>query len=100
MKQIKTKLNLGLEDNVILEDEIAKTLGDEIAKEIDFEIMSSMVLGMGWTKVVLKPMTWENGSLIDLWVEQNIKGKFETMGLVWVFEREQDANWFKMRWLG
>lgn len=100
MKQVTTKLNLGLEDDAVLEGEIAETLGKEIAKEIDFEIISSILIEQGWTKVVLKPMTWEDGYAIDSWVETNIKGKFETMGLVWLFERAKDANWFKLRWLG
>lgn len=82
-----------------VEQDIIDRAGSLMAAEIDFTILSDMLVGIGWTKVVLFPMTWENGALIDLWVEQNVKGKHETMGLVWVFERAQDANWFKLRWL-
>ena len=53
----------------------------------------------GWHKVVLKPMTWEDGATIDLWVETNVKGKFHTRGLVWLFQDARDANWFSVRWL-
>ena len=82
-----------------IQEEILNSAANQMAKEIDFEILSGMLIQIGWTKVVLSPMTWETGALIDLWVEQNIKGNCETMGLVWVFEKEQDATWFKLRWL-
>ena len=83
-----------------LEEQIINDAGKQLANEIDFEILCSMLIELGWTKVILKPMTWEDGYEVDNWVEHNIKGHFETMGLVWVFEKEQDANWFKLRWLG
>lgn len=85
--------------NVSLEDEIANSLAESIAKEIDFEIISGMLIEMGWTKVVLRPMTWETGAEIDLWTESNVKRKFQTMGLVWIFEDPAEANWFALRWL-
>lgn len=86
--------------NNSVEDDIISAAGSLMAAEIDFEILTGFLIETGWTKVVLFPMTWENGALIDLWVEQNIKGNYQTMGLVWVFERSEDANWFKLRWLG
>lgn len=82
-----------------LEDEIIDAAGSRMAAEIDFEILSNMLIELGWTKVILKPMTWEDGLLIDHWVAQNTKGHYQTMGLVWLFEYEHDANWFKLRWL-
>lgn len=84
---------------VSLEDEITNHISSEIAKEIDFEIMSDLLVASGWVKVVLRPMTWERGAEIDLWTELNVKGKFQTMGLVWIFEKSEDANWFALRWL-
>lgn len=82
-----------------LEEEIAASLSQAIAKEIDFEIISDLLISSGWTKVVLRPMTWETGADIDLWVEQNCKGKYQTMGLVWIFEDASDASWFTLRWM-
>ena len=69
-----------------------------MAAEIDFQVLSGLLIELGWTKVVLNPMTWEHGALIDSWVESNVKGHFETMGLVWVFEDAKDAAWFVLRW--
>ena len=70
-----------------------------LADDIDFEVLTSLFIESGWVKVVLKPLTWEQGYEIDSWVEQNIKDKFETRGLVWVFKDPKEANWFSLRWL-
>ena len=82
-----------------LEEEILNKAGSRMANEIDFEILCGMLTELGWRKIILKPMTWEAGANIDTWTAQHIKGPFETMGLVWIFEQEQDANWFALRWL-
>jgi len=82
-----------------VEQDIIDAAGSRMAAEIDFEILSGFLIDMGWSKVVIAPMTMEDSYYIDLWIEQNIKGNHQTMGLVWLFEREQDANWFKLRWL-
>jgi hypothetical protein len=83
-----------------LEQEMIEAAGNRMAAEIDFEVLSGMMCEMGWTKIVLKPMTWEDSYSVDEWTATNIKGNFETMGLVWIFEDQQDANWFSLRWLG
>lgn len=82
-----------------LQEQIINDAGKAIAKEIDFTILADMLCEIGWRKVILRPMTWEDGYAVDEWTANNIKGNFETMGLVWVFEDEQDANWFALRWL-
>jgi len=82
-----------------LEEQIINDAGKAIANEIDFEILYSMLKELGWRKVVLSPMTWEQGLEVDAWTEKHVKGPFETMGLVWIFEDEEDANWFALRWL-
>lgn len=85
--------------DVILEDEIVNTMAAEIAKEIDFEIISSILIESGWTKVVLNPMTHETSKEIDLWLVHNCKDEHQTLGLVWLFKDKRDATWFKMRWV-
>ena len=73
--------------------------GKRMADEIDFEILTGMLCELGWRKVILRPMTLKDGIEIDDWTAKHVKGNFETMGLVWVFEDEKDANWFKLKWL-
>jgi hypothetical protein len=82
-----------------IEQDIIDRAGKRMADEIDFEILAGMLCEIGWRKVVLRPMTWENGAEVDAWTAKHIKGHFETMGLVWLFEQEEDANWFTLRWL-
>lgn len=79
-------------------EEIINEAGRRLSAEIDFTILSDMLVGIGWHKVILRPMTWEHGAELDQWTAKHIKGNFETMGLVWVFEQEADANWFTLRW--
>ena len=80
-----------------LENELAKTLQEEI----DAAIMRDLLVELGWNEVVLDwVMTHEVSAEVDLWIMKNTKGKHWTRGLVWLFEKELDAMWFKMRWLG
>lgn len=81
-----------------LQDELLERMSSELSKQIDFEVLSGMLCELGWTKVVLKPMTWEDGMIVDDWVAQYVKGPFETMGLVWLFEDSKDATMFILRW--
>lgn len=85
--------------DVNLEEEIATALSQSIAEEIDFSILSTVLLDIGWTKVVLKPMTGETSQEIDQWVAENKTGHCQTLGLVWLFEHPKDAMWFKLRWM-
>lgn len=82
-----------------LYEEMLEESAKQLAKDIDAEIIRSMFREGGWHEVVLQPMTFEQGSEIDVWVMKNTKGNHWTHGLVWLFEDAQDANWFSMRWL-
>ena len=82
-----------------IEQDIINKAGKAMSDEIDFVILTEMLCELGWRKVILRPMTWEAGANIDAWTAKHIKGPFETMGLVWIFEQEQDANWFALRWM-
>ena len=73
----------------------------QLAEEIDAEIMRGMFKEMGWSEVVIPwVMTHEVSQEVDDWVRQKTKGEFWNRGLVWLFENDTDAMWFKMRWLG
>ena len=82
-----------------LEDEVITEMANQMSREIDFEILTGMLCELGWRKIILSPMTMEQSQELDNWTKEHIKGPFETMGLVWVFEDEADANWFALRWL-
>lgn len=82
-----------------VEQAILDRAGKAMSDEIDFTILCGMLEGIGWTKVILRPMTWEDGAKIDAWTQQHIKSPFETMGLVWVFQDPKEATWFILKWL-
>ena len=84
---------------ISLEDEIISKMGKQMSDEIDFGILTEMLCELGWRRIILSPMSTEDSYEVDAWTAKHIKGHFETMGLVWVFELEEDANWFALRWM-
>ena len=82
-----------------LEQSIINDASNRMRDEIDFQILSGMLCEMGWTKVILNPMTTERSNNIDRWVKDNIKHPFQNMGLVWIFEHKADASWFVLKWI-
>jgi hypothetical protein len=81
-----------------IEEEIVNELAEKMCSEIDFEILSGMLCEMGWTKIILGPMTRETSDAIDHWVSNNIKHPHETRGIVWIFQEQKDAVNFTLRW--
>jgi hypothetical protein len=82
-----------------LEEEIANKMGNQMAREIDREILWGMLQGIGWCRVML-PRFVDNHHAIDIgyWLEENCKKAFERNGRDFLFESQKDANWFKLRW--
>lgn len=81
-----------------LQEQIIADAGKQMAKEIDFQILCGFLEELGWTKVILSPMTKEQGDAIDYWTQTQLTGNFENMGLVWVFEDKGDAINFTLKW--
>ncbi len=83
-----------------LEEEIANNLSNEISKEIDFGVLSSMLVELGWRKVTLTRFFSRKHSIdILMWCEEHIKHPFEHHGSTFVFQNEGDAVNFSLRWL-
>ena len=82
-----------------LEQEIITGAGNAMAREIDREVLWGMLQGMGWYRVML-PRFVDNHHAIDItnWLEANCKRAFERSGRDFLFESQQDANWFRLRW--
>jgi hypothetical protein len=82
-----------------LEQEILEELGTGMQSEIDREILWGMLIGIGWTRVMLDRLT-DNNHAIDItyWLEANIKNPFERNGKDFIFENNQDATLFILRW--
>lgn len=82
-----------------LQDKILADQADALAREIDREVMWSMLQSIGWKRVVLSRFT-DNKHAIDItyWVEENVKGAFERHGKDFIFEDPKDATWFILKW--
>ena len=79
-----------------IQDAMAKLLQEEI----DWEIMADMMVRADWIMIDL-PRFKDRYEAIDveLWIDENCKGKHMHRGKTYVFERKQDAEWFTLRWL-
>jgi hypothetical protein len=83
----------------MLEDEIAATLSNEIAKEIDFEVLSLMLIKCGWFKVQLESLISRKRSIdIIEWCESNTKHRYKSLGRTFVFQDQGDAVNFSLMW--
>jgi hypothetical protein len=82
-----------------LEQEIADKMGNDMAREIDREVLWGMLKGMGWTRVMLDRLQ-DNKHAIDItiWLEENVKNPFERNGRDFIFEDPKDATMFILRW--
>lgn len=83
-----------------LEDEIAKELSTQMQSEMDFNILSNMLVQLGWKKVVLTRFFSRKHSVnVLMWCEEHIKHPFEHRGTAFVFQNEGDAVNFALKWL-
>jgi len=80
-----------------LEDEILVKAAQDIADDIDFQLMTELLCQGGWIKVTLDPMTMEQSREIDKWIAK-CDGSVHTKGLVFVFEEPKEAEWFILKW--
>lgn len=83
-----------------LEDEMAEALSAEIAAEIDFEIIVGLMVSIGWTqiKTLSDRYTPDIAYEMRTWTDRNVKGHYKCRGNTWVFEKEEDALLFSLRY--
>lgn len=82
-----------------VEDEIAEAMSNEIAKEIDFEIIADiLVASCGWHKVWKTPESTEQATSMAKWCTNHCENRSRYRGSVWLFERSEDAVLFSLTW--
>ena len=82
-----------------LQEEIIENLGTQMQSEIDKEIWWGMLTGIGWTRVVMPRFhSTENCINVFEWVTQHCKNPYERRGNEFIFENEQDAVNFILKW--
>lgn len=92
-----------------LENEIAQTLADQIAREIDQELLDTLMIDIltkdGWTPTNINPAF--GGSLAPKfdwyietaeWVHLNARGDYKLLRGQWLFKDPRDATMFLLRW--
>ena len=93
----RQQLNFDLQE-AIMED-MAKQLAKNIQEEIDFQILSDMLVSMGWHRMEFEPIRGEEEVIeIKDWIKTSCKGKVQSYGRNWLFEDEKDIAWFMLRW--
>lgn len=82
-----------------LEEEIAGELASKMQSEMDFHILSDMLVQLGWHKVHI-PRYTDNHHAIDIriWLEENVKNPWESRGTSFVFQDQGDAVNFVLKW--
>jgi hypothetical protein len=83
-----------------IEQEIADKMGNDMAREIDREVLWGMLKGIGWTRVMLDRFQ-DNNHAVDIthWLALNCKYSFERNGRDFIFEDSKDATLFILRWI-
>lgn len=85
-----------------IEEEVINQAAQNLAKDIDREILWSFLEESGWTRVRLHKLNGYN-TLLDVeiksWAKLNCKAEFEAHGFDYLFQDKKDANWFKLRWM-
>ena len=82
-----------------IQKEILNKAGNEMAREIDREVLWSMLVGIGWTRVVVSAETaMVNATLIKEWLESNCANPYEKHRSDFIFEDQKDAVNFILRW--
>ena len=92
-----------------IEDEIAATMAEQIAKEIDREIVDTIMIDVlkseGWTGTTVNPafgksivpeIDWYTETAE--WIHINATGDYKLLRGQWLFKNQEDAIMFTLRW--
>jgi hypothetical protein len=79
-----------------ISDEIISKASDQMAKDIDTQVLLS---ALGWTSIKLKRFS-DGTEAVDIieWINANCAGEWKNLGTRFIFEKQQDAEWFILRW--
>lgn len=84
----------------VMEDNLCAEMSQQIAKEIDFDILKGVLIqSCGWHYVQLDTLGSNKRAIdIGLWAHTECTGNWKHLGRSWLFEREEDAILFKLTW--
>ena len=81
-------------------DRMVSKLSQDLANEIDREVLWSMLTDCGWHRVMISRET-DNEHAIDItaWLTEHVKNPYERNGRDFLFAAERDAVKFILTWL-
>lgn len=80
--------------SVDMEAELTQVLAKTVQEEIDNNIMSDMLVSMGWTKITVR----NRHKIAADWCTKNIRSPYRIFGDHWCFQDTRDAAWFGLKW--
>ena len=82
-----------------IEEDILQRAGEDMARDIDREVLWGMLQGIGWTRVIIPSETaMTQATRISEWLLQNCQAPYEKHRSDFLFEDSRDATMFILRW--
>ena len=82
-----------------IEEDILQRAGEDMARDIDREVLWGMLQGIGWTRVIIPSETaMTQATRISEWLIQNCQAPYEKHRSDFLFEDNRDATMFILRW--
>lgn len=83
-----------------IQDEIMNSMGEELRKAIDAEVVAEIQLVMlledGWVEPTFK---YDNKNPdIGAWVHTHTQGEYKNLNGKWIFKNGADATAFTLKW--
>jgi hypothetical protein len=79
--------------------EIEEDLAQAMRLAIDWQILSDLMISIGWTKVdVPSGLTLDQNREIQQWIKKHCRGRTKFGYETWLFEDPKDAMWFTLKW--
>jgi hypothetical protein len=80
------------------EEELLRVKAEEMARVMDFEILSDIFKSTGYREVVVDPWVHNSHREIQTWVDNNVQGDYFNSGNRWLFKVPKDATMFALKW--
>ena len=81
------------------EQELYDNLANEIAREMDDSILSTILTQTGWTPVEFHFKDNFQAVNVNDWLNEHCPNNWARLGSDYLFKDKQDAEWFILRWL-